>query len=171
MFVIVTELLGPTLEELHAMCGGHFTLPTITRLGLQLSIILKNLHKKGFVHLDVCPQHLCMGLADTDQLFLIDFSQARKYLDEKGLHKSEYQGGKPLASDMKIRDVPQIGNPEFSSPQLMAGESLGSRRDDALSAFYVIANWGNGVLPWTIDEDLLKDEDEQDEEDINVNNV
>ena len=59
---IVFDLLGPTLYDLLYFCGDRFSLKTVLMLADQLLCRLKNFHSKGFIHRDIKPNNIMMGV-------------------------------------------------------------------------------------------------------------
>lgn len=60
-YVLVMELLGPNLKQLHRRCGYRFTHRTALYLGLQVMQIVEKLHQKGVFHRNINLENLCIG--------------------------------------------------------------------------------------------------------------
>lgn len=85
---MATDLLGPNLDELHQLCSRRFSLKTTLMLFQQLLVSVEQMHKKKFIHRDLKPKNLMMGLKEnSNTLYIIDYNASRSYIDEStGLH-------------------------------------------------------------------------------------
>lgn len=69
----------------------HFSLKTVLTIGIGLLDLLKRLHDEGFIHCDLKPDNIMIGdfkkdFHEMNQLYLIDFGIASRFLDEEGNH-------------------------------------------------------------------------------------
>lgn len=80
--VLAHELLGPTLCDLLAYCGGRFSLKTILMLADQALARLAFIHDRGFLHSDVKPENFLLGTGKQGNvLYIIDFGISRELED------------------------------------------------------------------------------------------
>ena len=71
-YVMISDLLGPSLEDLFNFCGRKFLLKTV--LADQLIPRVKYLHAKSLVHRDIKPENFLMGTGKLGNVVhLIDF--------------------------------------------------------------------------------------------------
>jgi len=135
--IMVTNLLGPSLEDLFDYCHRKFSLKTVLLLTEQFLYRLQYLHEKNFVHRDVKPANFLMGLGKkADKLFMIDFGLARKYRDSRtNLHI-------PTKEDKTL-----TGTARYASINAHLGIEQ-SRRDDLEALGYVLVYFLKGGLPW-----------------------
>ncbi|XP_024382400.1 uncharacterized protein [Physcomitrium patens] len=145
--VLVMDLLGPTLEDLKEFCSvkfscckenlARFSLKTVLMLANQLINVLQYIHSKGFLHRDVKPENLLMGLGrQANQVHIIDFGLAKKWSDPKTKEHIPCRSEKDL-----------VGTARYAS----IGNHLGleqSRKDDLESLGYVFVYLLKGSLPW-----------------------
>lgn len=79
-YVLISDLLGPSLEDLFNFCDRKFSLKTVLLLADQLISRVQYLHSKSFVHRDIKPENFVMG---SDKLgnvvHIIDFGLAQEY--------------------------------------------------------------------------------------------
>lgn len=115
--VLVTDLLGPSLEQLFEYCEKHFSLKTTIMVAEQLLDRLESIHSKQLVYCDIRPMNFLLGLgAKTDKIFVVDFEKTRKFVDEDGNHKALRESKIPVGT----------GNELFLS--VHAHMNIGSRR-------------------------------------------
>ena len=95
------------------------------------------MHKIGFLHLDIKPDNVLIGLKDKTKLCLIDFGISEKFLDNENqliprTDREHISGTLTFVSKFAL---------EFKSQ---------SRRDDLICMMYMIILFVNGNLPWKI---------------------
>ena len=134
---LITELLGPSLEDLFNLCGRKFSLKTCLMLFYQILERLELMHKKGYIHRDIKPDNMMMGMRDKSPiLHMIDFGLTRSVFNKKAKKHIEFRTGKNL-----------VGTARFVSINAHLGYEL-SRRDDLISVGYVMVYFMMGQLPW-----------------------
>jgi len=134
---MVTELLGPTLEDLFNYCGRRFTLKTSLMIFKQILERLKHMHAVGLIHRDIKPDNIMMGMGrKSSTVHLIDFGISRSYINKKNGKHIDFIQGKNL-----------VGTARFVSINAHLGYEL-SRRDDLLTLGYVMIYLTVGELPW-----------------------
>jgi casein kinase I family protein HRR25 len=87
-YVMVSDLLGQSLEDLFNFCDRKFSLKTVLLLVDQMIPRIEYLYFKSFVHRDIKPENFLMGTGKSGNLVhIIDFDLAKKFRDpETGLH-------------------------------------------------------------------------------------
>ena len=115
----------------------------VREYALQMMQILSAVHEKGFVHRDIKPENFMIKRNGNDTLHLIDFGLARTYIDsETKMHRANRI--RAANADGKISVT---GTSRYISPNVHEGNEP-SRRDDLISAMYVISYLLKGSLPW-----------------------
>lgn len=111
-------------------------------IGTQLLDRIKFMHKKGFLHRDLKPDNLLVGVGEHSYLiYLVDMGLAKKYIREGkeiiqvGTH-IPYKEGKQLT-----------GTARYASISTHQGIEQ-CRRDDIESMGYVLMYFLRGILPW-----------------------
>ncbi|ELU08821.1 hypothetical protein CAPTEDRAFT_208126 [Capitella teleta] len=135
--VLVTDLLGPNLEDLFNFCSRKFTTKTVLMLADQMLARVEYIHNKNFIHRDIKPDNFLMGIGrQCNKVFLIDFGLAKKYRDLRTRAHIQYKEGKSLTGTARYASI----NAHLGVEQ--------SRRDDIESMGYVLMYLIRGQLPW-----------------------
>lgn len=75
---MITEFLGPTLEDIFDICGRKFSLKSTCMVWLQMIQLMKALHERGYVHRDVKPDNFLFGYQSKSKtIFAVDFGLAK----------------------------------------------------------------------------------------------
>ncbi|KAG1842710.1 kinase-like domain-containing protein [Suillus tomentosus] len=135
--VLALELLGPSLHDLFKAHDRKFNLHTVVNLGEQLLSRLEHIHSYNYIHGDIKPQNVLLGLGDLSQtLFVVDFGIAKKYWNAATETHIPFRQGRHLT-----------GTPAFASINNHLGLEPG-RRDDLESLSYMLIYFIRGTLPW-----------------------
>ena len=135
--VMVSDLLGPNLEDLFNFCSRTFTLKTVLQLVDQMIPRIEYVHNKNFIHRDIKPDNFLMGThRQCNKLFIIDYGLAKKYRDPRSRTHIPYKEGKSLTGTARYASI----NAHLGVEQ--------SRRDDLESLGYVTMYFVRGSLPW-----------------------
>uniref|UniRef100_A0A0R3RRL8 non-specific serine/threonine protein kinase n=1 Tax=Elaeophora elaphi TaxID=1147741 RepID=A0A0R3RRL8_9BILA len=152
---IVMTLCGPDLMFLRKMKGAntikrddeHFSFETTLRIAVQCLFAIKMLHEIGFVHRDVKPGNMVIGVSGRDcrTIFMIDYGMVRSFIVE------DSNTGKITIRKPRKR-VLLRGTLRYCSPNVHRRIEQG-RNDDLLSLLYMLIELCSG-LPWN----TIKDE-------------
>ena len=63
--VLVMQYCGPTLTQIFKWCNKTFTLTTICCIGIQLLYRLEKMHAAGWLHCDLKPENIAVGIKET----------------------------------------------------------------------------------------------------------
>ncbi|KAM7218475.1 casein kinase I isoform delta [Rhypophila decipiens] len=81
-YVLIQDLLGPSLEDLFNYCNRKFSLKTTLLIADQLICRMEYIHLKGFLHRDIKPENFLMGSCKHGNLlYAIDFGLAKEFCD------------------------------------------------------------------------------------------
>lgn len=143
---MVIDLFDKTLQGVSFDYKKAVPVPIVRMYALQMMQIISAVHDKGFIHRDIKPENF-MVKKDSEVLYLIDFGLARTYIDGKtGRHRDNKQRLRlEGASQSQITTI--TGTARYVSTHIHDGNEP-SRRDDLISAMYVISYLLKGRLPW-----------------------
>jgi serine/threonine protein kinase len=80
--IMAFELLGPSLEDLFNYCSRKFSLKTVLLLADQLIYRFQYIHSKGYIHRDVKPDNLLMGIGTQgNTVYTTDIGLAKEIED------------------------------------------------------------------------------------------
>ena len=76
------DLLGPSLAELFYFCDSKFSLKTTLMLGYQMMDRMQHIHSKGFIHRDIKPDNILMGVHENSHLvYLVDMGLVKRVIN------------------------------------------------------------------------------------------
>lgn len=141
---MVIDLYDKTLQTVSYEHKKAVPVALVRAYAVQMMQILSAVHEKGFVHRDIKPENFMIKRdGNADPLYLIDFGLARTYIDsETKMHRANRI--RAANADGKISVT---GTSRYISPNVHEGNEP-SRRDDLISAMYVISYLLKGSLPW-----------------------
>ncbi|KAG2094191.1 casein kinase I isoform delta, partial [Suillus discolor] len=144
--VLVLELLGPSLHQLFLANNRRFSLLNVVNLGDQLVSrllsCLEYIHSHNYIHGDIKPQNVLVGLGSLRHTtFIIDFGITKTYWNTTMSDHIPFRHGQSLS-----------GTPGFASINNHLGVEPG-RRDDLESLTYMLIYFLRGSLPWLTSDD------------------
>ena len=85
--VLVMQLLGRTLDLLFEDCKKKFTMKTVLMLADQMIETIEYIHSKNYIHYDLNPRNIMMGIGNIKtRLFIGDYGISKKITDKNGKH-------------------------------------------------------------------------------------
>ena len=132
------ERRGRSLSEMRRELGRPFSLPSGLRVLSQGVRALEDLHNSGFLHRDMKPGNLAIGLGQRSHtLVLIDFGLARRWRRTDGTGRAR----------RARTSAPFRGSLRYASAKAHMGRELG-RADDLWSLLYLVLELVGVRLPW-----------------------
>lgn len=136
-YVLVMNLVGPSLEALFNKCNRKFSLQTVLQLAEQMLSRIDVLHSKKIVHRDLKPDNFAMGLnADSSVVHCLDFGLSSLYRDKDTDKHYGFAVGSKFRGTVRYASI----NGHMGIRQ--------SRRDDLESLGYIFVYFLKGSLPW-----------------------
>jgi len=139
-YIMVMDLLGPSLWDKWNVNGQIMSQEMVACIAVESLAILENFHSKGFVHGDIKPENFLLGPPGTPtekKLYLVDLGLATRWRD-------------PICSAHVDYDQrPDIfrGTVRYAAVHAHLGRTA-SRRDDLESLAYTLLFLLKGRLPW-----------------------
>ncbi len=139
-YVMVMDLLGPSLWDKWNTCGQSMSQEMVSCIAVEALAILENFHSKGFVHGDIKPENFLLGPSGTPtekKLYLVDLGLATRWRDPV------------CAAHVDYDQRPDVfrGTVRYASVHAHLGRTA-SRRDDLESLAYTLLFLLKGRLPW-----------------------
>lgn len=135
--MLVMDCLGPSLEDRLNECRRRISLKSVLMIGLQALRRVQYVHTRSFLHRDLKPDNMLMGINDTvSTVYIVDFGLAKRYRDHSTYQHIPFKDGKHLTGTARYASV----NTHLGMEQ--------SRRDDLESLGYVLVYLYKGQLPW-----------------------
>ncbi|CAF0924434.1 unnamed protein product [Adineta steineri] len=136
-YVLVMDLLGPSLEDLFNFCNRSFTLHTTCMIIDQAISRTKQMHNQSLLHRDIKPDNFLMGIGHYSHIvYFVDFGLTKEYRDLVSYVHHNLVKGKNLA-----------GTARYASLHTHTGLTQ-ARRDDLESIVYSLLYFLKGSLPW-----------------------
>jgi serine/threonine protein kinase len=86
---LVTELLGPSVENLLQYCGGGLSVKTIVMIARKTILCLEQMHTRGLIHRDIKPHNIVLS-DKGNKVFLIDFGLSQAL--DPGAQQQQFAG-------------------------------------------------------------------------------
>ncbi|KAJ1350960.1 hypothetical protein KIN20_006891 [Parelaphostrongylus tenuis] len=134
---IVMQMLGRNLTELRkAHLERRFSVHTTIRVGIQAVEALKCVHDLGYLHRDVKPSNMCVGIGEHRRIiYLVDFGMTRRFRSSNGDLRKE-------RAYAAFR-----GTMRYVSLAVHERKEQGPV-DDLWSIYYTLIELAEGSLPW-----------------------
>lgn len=132
---LITEYFEETLKD--RLNRYKLSEEQIKNYILQIINIIEFIHTKHYIYIDIKPENFMFKTINDNNIKIIDFGICEKYLDNKGIHKT----------DKKLTN--SIGTDLYSSIRMMKAKQPG-RIDDIECISYLLIYLYYGNLPWEL---------------------
>uniref|UniRef100_A0A8R1DMI0 Protein kinase domain-containing protein n=2 Tax=Caenorhabditis japonica TaxID=281687 RepID=A0A8R1DMI0_CAEJA len=137
---MVMSLLGKEVADIRRRLPQRkISAPSTVRIFIQLVKALQDMHEAGFVHRDVKPSNMALGLKNEQVVYLFDFGLARQILLADASGKLKLREPR---SKSQFR-----GTVRYCSPNVHQHKEQG-RHDDLFGALYAMIETVTSSLPW-----------------------
>ena len=92
LMYIVMEMLGKNLSDLRRKRKNKkLSISTVLRVGQQAVAGLKAVHDQGYLHRDVKPSNMCIGIDGVHRrtVYILDFGMTRQFRHQNGAFRKE----------------------------------------------------------------------------------
>jgi len=133
---LVIDLLGYSLKNQFVTNFTKYNLENVLDFGKKIISKLMVLHENQIIHRDLKPHNILLDIDNSfDNIFLVDFSFCKKYINADGIHIEENKINKYIGSTNYISlNIHNLIEP--------------SRRDDLESVIYILIYLYFGKLDW-----------------------
>ena len=136
--MLVTELLGPTLEDLFNLCKRKFSLKTVLQIAIQMISRIEYMHAQSLIHRDIKPANFLIGRDQRKGIIhIMDYGLSKRFRDPETKEHHKFETNKGVTGTVRYQSI--------NSQQ---GNST-SRRDDLECLSYVLIYFLIGRLPWS----------------------
>jgi serine/threonine protein kinase len=105
-YVMISDLLGPSLEDLFNFCDRKFSLKTVLLPADQLISRVEYIHTKSYIHCDIKPENFLMGTGKLGNVVhIIDFGLAKEYRDPKTYIHNKYHDNQELGGTTRYASI------------------------------------------------------------------
>ena len=133
---MIMELVGEDLSHVrHRSTKYKLKLFEKTMRGIEA------LHNQGYIHRDIKPKNLCLAIAKSPNVKIVDLGLAKRYVSIEGKH---------IKNQLKKSHVGTMRYASYNS----TAYTQSSRRDDIESLIYTFVNIFNKKLPWQSSKDF-----------------
>ncbi|CAB3410847.1 unnamed protein product [Caenorhabditis bovis] len=137
---LVMSLLGKEIGDLRRRLPGRkMSAPSTIRIFIQVVKALQDMHEAGFVHRDVKPSNMAVGLKNEQVVYIFDFGLSRQIMFPDA-------SGKLKLRDPRSKSVFR-GTVRYCSLNVHLHKEQG-RHDDLYGALYAMIETLTSQLPW-----------------------
>lgn len=96
---MIMDLLGKSLDYHFSQNSKKFSLKTVVKIGIQLIDRIEALHQRGFLHRDIKPDNIMVGLNEkSNTIYLIDLGLSKRFMIDQEDHIPMKKGNQMIGT-------------------------------------------------------------------------